>query len=390
MCLVPAVNNRRRRSSVPSYSVYNVDLFSDEGESVSPEEMYTSEEDSDDEWEIPRKRSRNRNKNKVTKQFKGTLKNETSQYGGRRKGRHKKIEDIIIKTEKNSNSVRVSDITIKEEVKIEPVKSSEKTDFGEAPKEYEKPQVKIKVMDFAKLKNPSTGTILPTPLKLVSNELLVKHTSQNSLPIIHATYSKVQPTLILRQPGANNTYIVSRNHKPLVRGLNANMVARYPGATNTNTVRVPHIVQAQSMNPAYRPSVFKRMPGMKQIIRAPVNTPNKVFPSETIRKQPFTYERVIRNAAPIPKISRNITVVPKPTQRKPLVREIEGTIGIHSDGGLMQYVVNLANGTHVPLSNDQVQKLREGNNGVLPQKLKIPVPTDVAEKIEPCVVIDDE
>lgn len=389
MSLVPAVNNRRRRSSVPSYSVYNVDLFSDEGESVSPEEMYTSEEDSDDEWEIPRKRSRNRNKNKVTKQFKGTLKNETSQYGGQRKGRHRKIEDTIIKTEKNSNSVRVPGITIKEEVKIEPVESSEKTDFGEAPKEDEKPQVKIKVMDFAKLKNPSTENILPTPLKPVSNARLVQQPGQNSLPIIRATFSKVQPTLIVRQPAVNNTYVISPNHRPMVRGLNTNMVARYPGATNTNAVRIPHIVRAQSMNPAYRPPVFKRMPGMKQIMRAPVNTSNKMFPSETMRKQQFTYERVIRNTAPIPKIGRNITVVPKPTQRKPLVREIEGTIGIHSDGGLMQYVVNLANGTHVPLSNDQVQKLREGNNGVLPQKLKIPVPTDVAEKIEPCVVIDE-
>lgn len=403
------MNNRRRRSSVPSYSVYNENLFSDDSESASPEEIYSSQEDSDDEWEIPRKRSRNRNKNKVSRQFKASL----VQHGGRRRGRHRKIDsETTIKTEENANPAAAlvavkeeaeaeaeAEIAIKEEVKIEPDESpSEKAaDAGEEapPKEDGKPPVKIKVIDFAKLKNSSPETTAPTPLNPGANAFVVQSAAGvNALPVIRAAFSKVQPSMMARQPMMNTTAYLMPANQSALRAPNPNLMPRYPAAgaapPNMNAARIPRIVRAQSMNPAYQPQMFKRMPGMKQVIRgAPISVPKFYANEAMMRKQPMTYERVVRTTAPMPKIGRNITVVPKTIQRRPLVREIEGTIGIHSDGGHMQYVVNLANGSHVPLSNDQVQKLREGNNGVLPQKLKIPVPADVAEKIEPCVVIDD-
>lgn len=111
-----------------------------------------------------------------------------------------------------------------------------------------------------------------------------------------------------------------------------------------------------------------------------------------MRKQPETSYNggtsAYRHIAPMTKTG-GAAKTPMAQQQRLSVREIEGTIGIHSIEGRLQFVVNLANGSHVPLSNEQVQKLRDGNQGVLPQKLMIPVPADVAEKIEPCVVIDE-
>lgn len=86
---------------------------------------------------------------------------------------------------------------------------------------------------------------------------------------------------------------------------------------------------------------------------------------------------------------RKVTPERPPVQRKLFKNEIEGTISCRSVRGTLQYVVNLANGTHIALTNFQVQKLREQHNGVLPVKLKIPVPCDVADKIEPSFLIED-
>jgi len=52
-------------------------------------------------------------------------------------------------------------------------------------------------------------------------------------------------------------------------------------------------------------------------------------------------------------------------------------------------VVKLANGMCQPLSSSQVGELRKANHSVLPTKIRIPVPTDVAATIEPRFLIED-
>jgi len=74
-----------------------------------------------------------------------------------------------------------------------------------------------------------------------------------------------------------------------------------------------------------------------------------------------------------------------PVQRRLFKSEVEGIITARETG----YVVSLANGRFFPLSQVQVEKLREQNNGALPTKLRIPVPSDVAASIETRIVIED-
>lgn len=107
-------------------------------------------------------------------------------------------------------------------------------------------------------------------------------------------------------------------------------------------------------------------------------------------------KNISRNGTVIVNGSNSVTITPRkiinerpPLQRTLFKNEIEGVIAARSENGILRYVVNLANGTHMPLTNLQVIKLREQNNGILPTKLKIPVPSDVAAKIEPSFLIED-
>lgn len=379
------ITTRRRRSSVPSYNVYNEDFFSDENESISPEEMYSSEEDSDDEWEIPKKRNRNKNKSRITKQFKATLRNETFCSDGKKRKRRSSNEVNASLNCSLDNKRQVDKLKIKlENVKSEPIDSLQN--------ECQTPPSKIKVIDLAKLKNNESQQNLNS--KYNTNAFIVQSKpGVNSLSTIRTggsqsitTFSTLQPRLMVRQPV--NVYTNKNQNSPR-RFINSQNMASGPSSqTIVRTVEIP-----TSFPNMPNLMVYRRALATKQMIRVPTNVMNKFMNNETTRKQFVTDDRSARNSGLLSKINKNITIIQKETNksfsRRPSVREIEGTIGIHSNSGNLQYVVNLANGTHVPLSNEQVQKLREGNRGVLPQKLKIPVPTDVAEKIEPCVVIDD-
>ncbi|XKL65019.1 hypothetical protein PGB90_005105 [Kerria lacca] len=113
-------------------------------------------------------------------------------------------------------------------------------------------------------------------------------------------------------------------------------------------------------------------------------------------KNSISLKNISRNGTVIVNGSNSVTITPRkiinerpPLQRTLFKNEIEGVIAARSENGILRYVVNLANGTHMPLTNLQVIKLREQNNGILPTKLKIPVPSDVAAKIEPSFLIED-
>lgn len=114
-------------------------------------------------------------------------------------------------------------------------------------------------------------------------------------------------------------------------------------------------------------------------------------------KNTFSLNRISSNSATVIRSGSNsVTITPRkksperpPVQRKLFKNEIEGVIAVRSEDGVLKYVLNLANGTHMPLTNLQVRKLREQNNGTLPKTLKIPVPSDVAAKIEPSFLIED-
>lgn len=114
-------------------------------------------------------------------------------------------------------------------------------------------------------------------------------------------------------------------------------------------------------------------------------------------KNTFSLNRISPNSATVIRSGSNsVTITPRkksperpPVQRKLFKNEIEGVIAVRSEDGVLKYVLNLANGTHMPLTNLQVRKLREQNNGTLPKTLKIPVPSDVAAKIEPSFLIED-
>lgn len=197
---------------------------------------------------------------------------------------------------------------------------------------------------------------------------------------------------------------VSTGRMPLAAGTRFMNATAAPGTRNSKIMFVnPPTAMTRLRGPQPAIGVFKASPrdpahGLIRVNHRYPMTAAAAAASASLRQQnPNAYNSPGAGAvaAAASKLGRNITIVPKmvtitdPKEKAYIFREIEGTIGIHSNNGTLQYVVNLANGTHVPLTNEQVQKLRNGNNGALPLKLKIPVPMDVAEKIEPCVVLDD-
>ncbi len=473
-----SVSTRRRRSSVPSYSVFSENFFSDESDGKSPEEIYTSAEDSDDDWTIPRKRTRTKKPAKV-RPFKVKLESQYHSDRPRRKcaireastAERESTPEQESATEQESSveheSTNEQESAVEQESSVEPESAETETpekqhktpakelrtpqkelrtpakelktspkEFKTSPKEFdiqvevksetienfekadeesvtpakeeEKRASKIKVIDLAKLKSNNTGPA-PTPATTINANSFIIQTAPlpNTLPVIGSctsqsmnAYMNVQPRIVARAPGMAAppgvqvvNYAANRLQPPFVM----TSVRRKITPQNVTVPQSP-----QSVLRALGCNAYPNSGGVVQVRRATPPRPLLRGPSMADKfvitgmapKAPIAYEKKIQNAVPIPKISKNVTVVPtivgKPViQRRPLVREIEGAIGIHSNNGLLQYVVNLANGSHVPLSNEQVRKLRDGNGGVLPQKLKIPVPADVAEKIEPCVVIDD-
>lgn len=133
-------------------------------------------------------------------------------------------------------------------------------------------------------------------------------------------------------------------------------------------------------------------------IQSPAVSPR--IPSNSPRTPNLKDSSSLKNISPTGAViysgSNSLTITPRkvvperpPVQRKLFKNEIEGIIAVRHEGGVLKYVVNLANGTHMPLTEHQVTKLREQNGGRLPTKLKIPVPSDVAARIEPSYLIED-
>lgn len=145
--------------------------------------------------------------------------------------------------------------------------------------------------------------------------------------------------------------------------------------TPTNVQRTPTNVQRTPTNVQRTPANIQRTPTLKDST---------------------SLKNISPSGAVIYSGSNSVTITPRkvvperPTvQRKLFKNEIEGVIAVRHEYGVLKYVVNLANGTHMPLTEHQVAKLREQNGGRLPTKLKIPVPSDVAAKIEPSYLIED-
>lgn len=395
-------------------------FFSDESDSESPEEIYTEGDDSDDDWNVPKKRSK-KTKNKLTKQLK-----LNAVDGNKKKKRNAKKNESVIKIGPES------DMKIKPEIKKELDYICKDVDENQRKEEKSKAALKIKVIDLAKLKKSestdalSSGIVESAPLPRivsqgtlrVSQEGIVNTTTSTNVN----TFSNVRPafTFVGQPQVISNAYIITSgqgpfqttptnhyqiqpfgsptyrtqgvastrppyNPNPMPNAINSN--ARFINQSTTNN-KLMFVNQNT-------PTRFSPAAPSKQIVKptpSVINKSQRFLPNQMTNvnrhisvsgKSNFTTNNLTS------KLGRNITVIPKTNERKNSFKEIEGTIGIHSDNGSMHYVVNLANGTHVPLTNEQVQKLRDGNNGALPLKLKIPVPSDVAEKIEPCVVIDD-
>lgn len=444
-----------------SYNVFDKKLFfSDESDTESPEEIYTEGDDSDDDWDVPKKKSKKQPKNKLVKQLKLNAEDAVRR---KKKSRKKNESEPAVTTGNESSdthTMEIDDTNIKKEEELDimdsitTTNSQEYNTFKEDDKS--KSEQKIKVIDLARLQNSSESfakrsnveTTECAPMPRIVSQGTLRVSSQNTgtmnaVPLMNNsvispsappdsgnTFSSVHPTAfaIVGQPQViSNAYIITTNQSP----FQANAAPQYqmqPFATPayrgqvvpnaaTGTVqnsRMPRIVNPSNTYINQAPSnnklvlVNQNAPvrfspsTSQQVVRPPsnfVNKPARFRPNQT---QP-TFNRQISPSFPVKnnygrniiasKLGRNITVIPKVinkiNERGNSFKEIEGAIGIHSNNGALQYVVNLANGTHVPLTNEQVQKLREGNNGALPLKLKIPVPMDVAEKIEPCVVIDD-
>lgn len=436
-----SVGARRRRSSVPSYS-FNEEYYSDSNEFDSPEEEFSSssDDDSDEEWEIPSKRARTRKGSRGG----SSSKNESPSAVGRprRKCRQTSSNAASAKSEDDSEPSSTTAATesgplgeevAEQAVKSEPLETEERPAASEiASKEAEaapapKPPPKLKVIDLAKLKgvDPPNDVTLRKPPD--SNALMIRAMpTLNSLPMIRACVAQrmnspastvqPQPTMMVRSANLQgspayvvsrpNTFVMTSFRRPATP-LNTPISARGPHQSVLRNIVPPNFANMTNT------SMIRQALVAKQMVRVPtVSSSSSVsMGSRAIQSMPVSSQPVImmrksapttyngtqyRTIAPIPKVMlppnnavNQPMMMKSMMQRRPSVREIEGTIGIHSDNGHLQYVVNLANGSHVPLTNEQVQKLRDGNRGVLPQKLKIPVPADVAEKIEPCVVLDD-
>ncbi|XP_065217343.1 uncharacterized protein LOC135843399 [Planococcus citri] len=457
-------SGRRRRSSVPSYNMFDNKIFSDESDSESAEEIYSEGDDSDDDWDAPKKKSRKLPKNKLVKQLKQNA--EDSNRRKRKYRRRNEPESVAAEPETTGPKPAIMEIdptTIKKEEELDIMDSATATtttsqeNYAMKEEDKSKPEQKIKVVSLARLQNNSENISKSrecAPLPRIVSQGSLQMPSQgtpllnNSIvsssapPNAGNTYSGVHPATfaIVGQPQViSNAYIITTNQNSFQGGSAPQyQMQPYPpsayraqGITAANAAamrnhQVPRIVNAtgafinaqasnnkllvvnQNMPIRFTPSMQQQQQQQQQVSRTPLNFYNKSArfrPSQPPSTTPPTFNRQMSHSMPpknntnygrntlSSKLGRNVTVIPKVinkiNERGNSFKEIEGAIGIHSDNGTLQYVVNLANGTHVPLTNDQVQKLRDGNNGALPLKLKIPVPMDVAEKIEPCVVIDD-
>lgn len=436
MSVESSAGPRRRRSSVPSYS-FNEDYYSDGNEFESPEEEFSSssDDDSDEEWEIPSKRARTR------KGGRGGSSHATTVERPRRKCRQTSSNPASAKSEDDSepSSTTAADdrggpFARKGEpdavaVKSEPLEGEERPAAADtASKEGDaapppKPTPKLKVIDLAKLKGadaPSSNAVLRKPPD--ASAFMIQ--TFPTLPMIRACMAQrmnsaaatmqPQPTMMVQPANliGSTAYVVPRPNAFVMNSfrrpatpLNTPIAARGPQQTTLRNIAPVNYGSVSN------PSMIRQALVTKQMVRVPTvssgvsmaNRPIQPMPAGgapvmMMRKSAPTYNGTnYRHIAPMSKvmlspnnmINQGMMMMKPMMQRRPSVREIEGTIGIHSNNGHMQFVVNLANGSHVPLSNEQVQKLRDGNRGVLPQKLKIPVPADVAEKIEPCVVLDE-
>lgn len=431
---------RRRRSSVPSYNVFDKKLFfSDESESDSPEDIYTEGDDSDDDWDVPKKKSK-KTKNKFSRQ----LKMSTEDSNKRKRRNSKKNEPVALSVKADSTIVEPKmelDCVIKKEEPVDIEDDQQKED------DKSKSGLKIKVVDLAKLQksddsvSSSNRRIEPAPLPRIVSQGTLQAVSQNAImnpvPVINSNvassqgivkaFSNVRPSFaIVGQPQVfSNAYIIAADRnsfqtsgtspypvqqlsspmyrasgatvtRPLTQNSHRMLNSAHPNNRFLNTPLSSNklVFVNQNSSLRYSSSASSAQNNIRNISSTMGKSNgiayNKITPLNKLVS--FSAKTNYTNNAPS-KLGRNVTVTPniitKTYERRNTFKEIEGTIGIHHSNGTLQYVVNLANGTHVPLSNVQVQKLRDGNNGALPLKLKIPVPSDVAEKIEPCVVIDD-
>lgn len=207
----------------------------------------------------------------------------------------------------------------------------------------------------------------------------------------------------LRRPPSNNSLGVTPTNRRRISKSMSSCVSfqRTPNVssqqissiTRSNSVR---IVKNLKINDSKCANKIMENNSKLSVMRNTTPTKDSCLSLKNANSVYHKFGNISPNGTVIHTGTGSVTITPRkvipeksPAQRKLFKNEIEGTITCRNIEGTLRYVVNLANGTFIPLSDLQVEKLREQHKGALPIKLKIPVPCDVADKIEPSFIIED-
>lgn len=357
-------------------------------------------------------------------------------------GRQLKVETSEVKVEKSDLRVKTENIAITDtEIKInqlEPVDIKiQKCEIIDVDKPKQNEPV---VLTYSTMKDSSNispyllarGPSNPATPPFALNQTLPAATSPSLTPVPAPTStataasvnSCIPPNASLTPPVPririrsnlaspafrNSLTVPSRPLAPVIpSGPRPRLRTLTPRAPRARAPRTPQTFHRSPVSPALFNSVGRpRRPAPSPIpaahsrpfggIKAPTVSPRTSTNSQRTPnlKDSSSLKNISPTGAVIYSGSNSLTITPRkvvpdrpPVQRKLFKNEIEGIIAVRHEDGVMKYVVNLANGTHMPLTEHQVTKLRQQNGGRLPTKLKIPVPSDVAAKIEPSYLIED-
>ncbi|KAK7604715.1 hypothetical protein V9T40_005901 [Parthenolecanium corni] len=365
-------------------------------------------------------------------------------------GKQLKIESNEVKVEKNDPKVKLENIALTDtEVKVnqpDPVdikiKQSETLEV-EKPKRnvpvvltYSMVKDSCNISPFLLASSPSNHStpsfaLSQTPPNTQSLPAPATSPSLTPVPVVPSTSTSVSPNPSLppnaiitppvpririrsnlqASPAFRNSLTVpSRPPAPVIpTGPRPRLRTPTPRAPRARAPRTPKTFHRSPVSPVLVNSVGRPQKPLSSPIPPAHSRPFGNIQSPTVSSRtPSTTQTTpnlkdsssLKNISPTGAViysgSNSVTITPrkvvpdKPTvQRKLFKNEIEGIIAVRHEGGILKYVINLANGTHMPLTEHQVTKLREQNGGRLPTKLKIPVPSDVAAKIEPSYLIED-
>lgn len=250
---------------------------------------------------------------------------------------------------------------------------------------------------------PSNPSLISSQTPPVPNPSMIPTPVNSTPPTTPSNVCRIRVNPEFQVSPGSNVYLTSGNNQ-----LNSSGSLSSRGRNNSlprTPVSAPRSRAVSAQKTSYKPRKLFSERSPAPVVRSPARatmTPKRTPVARTPARAPVRLSNSIslNSISPSGSVIRrgcnSVTITPRkksperpPVQRKLFKNEVEGVIAARAENGVLRYVLNLANGTHLPLSNLQVQKLREQNNGVLPSKLKIPVPSDVAAQIEPSFLIED-